>query len=174
MPVSMSKAFDTYPAAEDDWTNAGTAVFDHCCTTPDPGGVRNIVQDPRFLDLTNGNFHLASNSPCIGAGIVQDWMAGASDLDGSPRTANGTVDMGAYQRPSANATPPTLRIFATSPNTVVIAWPASASGYALEQCPQMGASSWIAPEVTPVVVNGENQVTVSPATGTMCYRLRNP
>jgi hypothetical protein len=26
-----------------DWTNAGTGVFDHCCTTPDPGGAGNLT-----------------------------------------------------------------------------------------------------------------------------------
>ena len=88
-----------YSNPVDNWFNAGPGVFDHCCTTPDPGGVGNITQDPLFLDPTNGSFHLATNSPCLGAGVVQAWMAGAFDLDGNPRiAANGTVDLGAYQR----------------------------------------------------------------------------
>jgi len=159
--------------SENEWYSAGTGVFDHCCTTPDPGGVGNIVQDPQFLDQTKGNFHLASGSPCIGAGVVQPWMANATDPDANPRTSNGTVDMGAYQNHSANR-PPSLRIFATASNTVVVAWPASATGYVLDQRPEFGASSWIAPEVSPVVANGENQVTVSTAIGSMFYRLRHP
>jgi alpha-tubulin suppressor-like RCC1 family protein len=82
------------------WFNAGAGVFDHSCTTPDPGGVGNVVQDPQFVDLTNGNYHLATNSPCLAVGVVQSWMTGAEDLDGNPRTVNGVVDMGAYQNQS--------------------------------------------------------------------------
>jgi hypothetical protein len=158
---------------ENDWFNAGPGVFDHCCTTPDPGGVGNITQDPQFLDPTDGNYHLASTSPCLGAGIVQNWMTGASDLDGNSRTSNGMVDMGAYETQSVTSRP-VLRIFMTSSNTVVVAWPASASGYVLEQCPQTGMSSWSTPDVTYVVVNGENRVTFSTVAGGMCYRLRHP
>lgn len=79
------------------WFNAGAGIFDHCCTTPDPGGQGNIVQDPQFIDPADGNYHLLPTSPCKAAGIVQDWMTGAQDLDGNPRTANGAVDMGAYE-----------------------------------------------------------------------------
>ncbi|MDE3066489.1 MAG: right-handed parallel beta-helix repeat-containing protein [Verrucomicrobiota bacterium] len=73
--------------AEDEWFNAGPGIFDHCCTTPDPGGVGNITQDPQFVGLA--------------AGVVQPWMAGAADLDGNPRTLNDTVDLGAYESQSS-------------------------------------------------------------------------
>ena len=89
--------YNNFPPAEGEWFNVGSGVFDHCCTTPDPGGIGNITQDPRFVDATNGDFHLAPDSPCIGAGIVQPWMTGAEDLDGYPRTVPGAVDMGAYE-----------------------------------------------------------------------------
>jgi hypothetical protein len=88
------------------WFNAGPGVFDHCCTTPDPGGVGNIVQDPQFVSPTNDNYHLATDSPCLAAGIVQSWMTGAQDLDGNPRTVNGTVDMGAYESQPMTASQP--------------------------------------------------------------------
>ena len=85
--------------------NAGSGVFDHCCTTPDPGGIGNITQDPQFVGPANGDFHLKSTSPCMDAGVVQPWMAGAQDLDGNPRTVHGTVDMGAYEHPATNPQP---------------------------------------------------------------------
>jgi hypothetical protein len=91
---------------DNEWFNLGAGVFDHSCTTPDPGGIGNIIQDPQFLDLTNGNYHLASSSPCIAAGEVQPWMTNAFDLDGNPRTTNGVVDIGAYQSPFAMPPPP--------------------------------------------------------------------
>lgn len=162
-------------ATDYEWSNTGRGVLDHCCTFPDPGGQGNIPQDPCFLDPANGNFHLTTNSPCVRAGIVQDWMSGATDLDGNPRTSYGEVAMGAYQPQFQSPGPaPSLRIFATRTNTVVIAWPAAATGYVLEQCPPPGASGWTAAEVSLAVVNGENHVSVSPTAGSMCYRLRHP
>jgi hypothetical protein len=82
------------------WYNAGAGVFDHTCTTPDPGGSGNIADDPQFLDHTNGNYRLAAASPCIDAGVNESWMSGAQDLDGNPRIYNnGIVDIGAYESP---------------------------------------------------------------------------
>ena len=73
-------------------------TLNYSCTTPDPGGVGNITNDPRFVNAAAGNYHLQSTSPCINAGTNQDWMIGATDLDGNPRLdASGHVDMGAYE-----------------------------------------------------------------------------
>jgi hypothetical protein len=80
--------------------NSGAGIFDHCCTTPNAGGAGNITQEPQFVDLSNGNFHLAPTSPCIDAGIVQPWMVGAFDLDGNARVRGASVDLGAYESPS--------------------------------------------------------------------------
>jgi len=57
----------------------------------------NITNDPQFVSLSTGNFHLSAGSPCIGAGTNMDWMVGASDLDGHPRIIGGRVDLGAYE-----------------------------------------------------------------------------
>jgi len=69
----------------------------------DPGGIGNITQDPQFVDPANGDFHLASSSPCIDAGITQPWMVGAQDLDGNPRISGPSVDIGAYEKAAATA-----------------------------------------------------------------------
>ncbi len=56
-------------------------------------GVDNIDADPRFVDATNGDYHLRAGSPCIDAGT----SAGApeTDIEGTPRDAS--PDMGAYE-----------------------------------------------------------------------------
>ena len=56
----------------------------------------NLDTNPLFVAV--GDYHLQCISPCINAGTNQDWMVGATDLDGNPRLdACGRVDMGAYE-----------------------------------------------------------------------------
>jgi hypothetical protein len=76
----------------------------NCCSAP-PNvlrGTRNIADNPAFINPTEGNYHLASNSPCINIGANQDWMTHSLDLDGVPRILpreGGIVDIGAYEYP---------------------------------------------------------------------------
>ena len=73
------------------------ASLNYCCTTPLPSeGNGNITGDPLFIDFAGGNLRLQTNSPCIDAGNNL-YIVGDTDLDGTTRTVNGTVDMGAYE-----------------------------------------------------------------------------
>jgi hypothetical protein len=80
------------------FNNSTSYSYSHCCTAPNiPNGIGIMVADPRFLNLAAGDFGLATNSPCIDAGINSSWMINAFDLAGKPRILNGFVDLGAYE-----------------------------------------------------------------------------
>jgi hypothetical protein len=57
----------------------------------------NITNEPMFVDTNTANYRLQLDSPCINTGTNQDWMIGATDMDGNPRIRRGRVDMGAYE-----------------------------------------------------------------------------
>jgi hypothetical protein len=77
--------------------DSGYSTLNYCCTTPRPtNGVGNITSPPLFVNQGAGNLRLQSNSPCINAGNNAYAPAGP-DLDGNPRIAGGTVDIGAYE-----------------------------------------------------------------------------
>jgi hypothetical protein len=84
----------------------------YCCIQDwTGGGAGNIALDPRFVDadgpdndpntFEDNDYRLVLTSPCIDAGINEDWMNAAVDFDGKPRILLGatslTVDMGAYE-----------------------------------------------------------------------------
>jgi parallel beta-helix repeat protein len=75
--------------------NYSGSTLNYCCTTPRTG-VGCIANPPLFVDLTNNNLRLQSNSPCINAGL-NAYAPGLTDLDGNPRIVGGTVDIGAYE-----------------------------------------------------------------------------
>jgi hypothetical protein len=72
-----------------------------CCIAPQTTygsynyGINNFTNAPLFVNPTN-NFHLQPSSPCINAG-KNIYASGTNDLDGNPRIAGGTVDIGAYE-----------------------------------------------------------------------------
>lgn len=71
--------------------------FSYCCTTPLPvDGHGNVANSPRLLVDSAGNTRLQPDSPCINAGN-NAYTFGEADLDGLPRIAGGTVDIGAYE-----------------------------------------------------------------------------
>lgn len=80
-----------------DSQNYHLCTFSYSCTMPLPDGPGNIADAPLFVD-TNGwsDLRLQVSSPCINAG-ANAYAPGSADLDGRPRIAGGTVDMGAYE-----------------------------------------------------------------------------
>ncbi len=76
--------------------------FSYSCTSPDPGGVGNITNDPLFVDAAADDFRLLETSPCIDTGTPTG--APSEDIDGNPRPKDSGYDMGAYEySPDSNA-----------------------------------------------------------------------
>lgn len=78
----------------------GIGFFTNCCAFPVPfgswNGANNFTNPPLFANLPDGDYRLASSSPCINAGN-NAFVTVTNDLDGNPRIAGGTVDIGAYE-----------------------------------------------------------------------------
>jgi len=79
-------------------TNFDSCTMSFCDTTPLPDGSGNITNEPNFVNLAGGDFHLQPESPCIDAGDNGS-VQGDTDLDGRARIIGSTVDMGAYEFP---------------------------------------------------------------------------
>jgi len=70
----------------------------YSCATDLVAGVSgNITDDPLITGLSQSDYRLKGNSPCLNAGLNISWMTSAHDLTGAPRINTGTVDMGAYE-----------------------------------------------------------------------------
>jgi hypothetical protein len=67
---------------------------------------------------------------------------------------------------------PPLRVALAAPNALLLAWPDGFTGFVLQQNPNLVTTNWVAVTNPPVLVNGEQQVTVSPLAGNRYYRLR--
>ena len=91
-----------YPVAKNCivyYNNSGnlSSPSTNCCTTPLPSGnVSDFTNAPLFVNMSAGDFHLQSNSPCINAG-KNFFITTTNDLDSNPRITGGTVDIGAYE-----------------------------------------------------------------------------
>jgi parallel beta-helix repeat protein len=78
--------------------NSYIGTLKYCCTTlGNFEGTNTITVPPLFVNPDGGDYRLQALSPCINAGLNQEWMFGATDLAGKPRIRNGTVDIGAYE-----------------------------------------------------------------------------
>jgi len=77
----------------------GEQDYAYCCTTTDGlVGEGNVEATPGcYWKRANGRVLVKSTSPCYNAGTNQTWMAGATDLYGTPRILHDRVDIGAAE-----------------------------------------------------------------------------
>jgi hypothetical protein len=104
-----------------------TTNLNYCCTTPLPANsVGDITSDPAFVNQTGGNYHLKPTSLCISAGN-NAYVTSATDLDGNPRIAYGTVDLGAYESPYNTSNVHYVSLTSTNPVTPFNGWSIAAT-----------------------------------------------
>jgi len=61
-------------------------------------GASNIDADPQFVSASGGDLRLQSGSPGIDGGLYDVSLSDSpTDLEGKPRIAGGSVDMGAFE-----------------------------------------------------------------------------
>ncbi len=75
--------------------NLYQGTVQNTCADPLPAGQGNIGEAPRVASYERPV--LLPGSPCVGAGLVEGWMAEALDFEGEARTTGSTVDIGADQ-----------------------------------------------------------------------------
>ena len=105
------------------------------------------------------------------SGTIGQHDAGGPMTGGNYSLTGGFWALFAVQTPGA----PLLRIFLTSTNTAVVAWPAPSTGFNLQANVVVNNTNWVAVTNTVNVVDGENRVIIAPATtGNRFFRLFKP
>lgn len=115
----------------------------------------------------SGGGGASSNGQYVVNGTIGQQDAGGPMTGGSYSLTGGFWALYAVQTPGA----PSLRIFLTTTNTAVVAWPYPSTGFTLEVNTNLATTNWSAAVGTVNQVGSENQFIVSPPTGRRFYRL---
>ncbi|HEY5911908.1 MAG TPA: LamG-like jellyroll fold domain-containing protein [Verrucomicrobiae bacterium] len=67
---------------------------------------------------------------------------------------------------------PTLSVQRGAGNTVLLTWPASATGFILQQTSDLTSGNWSQTPGTPILVGGQYQLSVTTSGGPLFYRLK--
>ena len=68
---------------------------------------------------------------------------------------------------------PNLTITFVGPNSVKVSWPDTGT-YTLQQNSNLAGGSWITSGYTITTSNGTNSITITPPTGNLFFRLKQP
>ena len=79
------------------YANLSRTYFSFCNTSSAPPGIGNFAADPILANVPMGDFTLGGSSPCVNAGTNLDWTYSGTDLNGSDRVFDWSVDIGAYE-----------------------------------------------------------------------------
>ena len=111
----------------------------------------------------------SSNGQYSVSGTIGQHDAGGPMTGGNYSLTGGFWSLFAVQSPGA----PPLRIFHTTTNTAVVAWPAPSTGFSLQQNPNLTSTNWTTVTNPVNIVGSENQVIFSPLAGNLYFRLKS-
>ena len=103
--------------------------LNYCCTTYTDWATSFITNPPAFLNLAAGDFRLSTNSPCRNAGDDSN-IAVSYDLNGTERSLEGRVDIGAYEFVPPPPPTPAAPFAFTGESTEIHATQARVNGFA--------------------------------------------
>ncbi len=111
-----------------------------------------------------------------GGGTTSDGRYEISGTIGQPDAGtllagNYVIEGGFWSGLEAEPGAPWLTIERVSSSSALLSWPAPSDGFVLQECVGLGSGSWATVSVTPQVVNGRNQVLITPLAGQRFYRL---
>jgi hypothetical protein len=111
-----------------------------------------------------------------GGGTTSDGVYEISGTMGQPDAGsviadNYVIEGGFWSDAVQELGAPRLTIERVSPSSLVVSWPAPSTGYALQECVELRSGQWVNVSVIPQVVNGRNQVVITPLADQRFYRL---
>jgi hypothetical protein len=115
----------------------------------------------------DGGGGTSSGGPYTIAGSIGQPDAGVMAGGNYSLTGGFWSIISAIQTPGA----PYLSIFPTSTNTVVISWPAPATGFSLQQNSDLKTTAWSGVSQTPSQVGTNKVVILQPTAGQLYFRL---
>jgi hypothetical protein len=119
----------------------------------------------------SGGGGTSSNGQYVVSGTIGQHDAGGPMIGGNYSVTGGFWSLLSVVQTLGS---PTLRIFFTTTNTAVIAWPASSTGFTLQQNSNLlTPNTWVAAPAA-IVVGSENQVVIAPPAGREFFRLKSP
>jgi hypothetical protein len=145
------------------WTEASAPSNNWMSVASSADGTKLVVaarNGPIYLSTDSGATWSNSGAP------TNEWTSVASSADGNTLVATGG-QIYIWQR--------TLTLGLTvSGGNLLFSWPAYWNGAVLLQNSNLTTTNWVAVTNSPVMTNGEIQVTVSPSGGNYFYQLSYP
>jgi hypothetical protein len=166
-------------------TNSGTTWFATSAPSTNWSALVMSADGSQLTAAVNGGLIYSSTdsgASWVAANVpVSNWRAVATSADGAEMVAvvHGGVlyteqsPLGATPHTMAIAMVPALQIQVANGN-VVLSWAAGATNVVLQQSSNIMGTVWGDLPTTPVVTNGQNQVTLPMSTGNCLYRLKQP
>jgi len=130
-----------------------------------------VIGPGTTVGFTTGDDRLISNGLADAYNVYDGTLDGTPlDINVGPWLSSFSIFNGFQLQITLPNPNPTLAI-TNSGHNVIVSWPLSATGYALQQNPNPGGTNWT-PATYPISTNGATQsVTISNPTGRMFFRL---